>query len=97
MGKSPSANSQPPDALNPVFLTMSRIHVIIISNFVSMELFNMVRTQVQLTEKQAELIKKLAKQKGVSMAEIVRQGINAIFEEEKAIITEKNKNVHLLQ
>jgi len=61
------------------------------SNFVGMEIFNMVRTQVQLTERQAELIKKLAKQKGVSMAEIIRQGINAIFKEEKAIITEERQ------
>ncbi|MGA1840643.1 MAG: ribbon-helix-helix protein, CopG family [bacterium] len=41
----------------------------------------MVRKQVQLTEKQADLIKKLAKQKGVSMAEIIRQGITTLLKE----------------
>jgi hypothetical protein len=37
----------------------------------------MVRTQVQLGEKQAELAKALAAQRGVSMAEIIRASLDA--------------------
>lgn len=36
----------------------------------------MVRTQIQLTEKQATVIKKMAKVKHVSMAELIRQSID---------------------
>ena len=35
----------------------------------------MVRTQIQLTERQAKALKSLAKDRGVSMAEIIRQSI----------------------
>ena len=36
----------------------------------------MVRTQIQLTEEQSETLKKIAAQKNLSMAEIIRQGID---------------------
>lgn len=36
----------------------------------------MIRTQIQLTEKQANVIKKMAKVKHVSMAELIRQSID---------------------
>lgn len=36
----------------------------------------MVRTQIQLTEKQAEAIKNLARKKHISMAELIRQSID---------------------
>ena len=42
-----------------------------------MEAYAVVRTQVQLTPAQAEVIKQLARERGVSMAEIVRQSIEA--------------------
>jgi Arc/MetJ-type ribon-helix-helix transcriptional regulator len=36
----------------------------------------MVRTQVQLTENQAQLLKKLAAQENQSVAEVIRQAID---------------------
>lgn len=37
----------------------------------------MVRTQIQLTERQAKALKSLAKERRVSMAELIRQSIEA--------------------
>jgi len=51
----------------------------------------MIRTQVQLTEKQAELLKRLAAQKDVSMAEVIRQGIDTLFKEDLGPVTEERK------
>jgi len=39
----------------------------------------MVRTQIQLTEDQAEAIKKLARAKKISMAEFIRQSVEKIL------------------
>ena len=39
----------------------------------------MVRTQIQLTEKQAREIKLLAVEKNVSVAELIRQGVELIL------------------
>lgn len=36
----------------------------------------MVRTQIQLTETQAKILRELAAKKGVSMAELVRQSVD---------------------
>jgi predicted DNA-binding protein len=41
----------------------------------------MVRTQIQLTEEQAERLKAAAVRRGVSMAELVRQGIEIILQQ----------------
>lgn len=41
----------------------------------------MVRTQIQLTEEQAEQVRRLAAQKGVSMAEIVREAVDRYVQE----------------
>lgn len=38
----------------------------------------MVRTQIQLTEEQAERLKEVAAQKGVSMAEVIRQAVDTV-------------------
>jgi hypothetical protein len=46
----------------------------------------MKRTQVQLTEKQYELLKKISLKKNISMAEIVREAIS-IYSSSSAIIT----------
>lgn len=40
----------------------------------------MIRTQIQLTEKQARALKQLAGRQGVSMAELIRQGVERIIE-----------------
>ena len=37
---------------------------------------DMIRTQIQLTEEQAKALKKMSSQMNLSMAEIIRQGID---------------------
>ena len=39
----------------------------------------MVRTQIQLTEEQAARLKRAAARRGVSMAELIRQGLDALL------------------
>ena len=39
----------------------------------------MVRTQIQLTDDQARMVKKLAAARGVSMAEFIRQAVEGII------------------
>jgi len=41
----------------------------------------MVRTQIQLTEKQARELKRMAAREGVSMAEVVRRAVDAKIRE----------------
>lgn len=41
----------------------------------------MVRTQIQLTEEQAKALKEIAAQRGVSMAELIRESVERIIEE----------------
>jgi len=40
----------------------------------------MIRTQIQLTEQQAAALKALAAQRGLSMAELIRQGLTVLLE-----------------
>jgi hypothetical protein len=42
----------------------------------------MPRTQIQLTEKQASRLKTLSSRRGVSMAELVRQGVDLVLLQE---------------
>ncbi|MGH2460718.1 MAG: ribbon-helix-helix protein, CopG family [Chloroflexota bacterium] len=42
---------------------------------------NVVRTQIQLSEEQAGKLKELAARRGVSMAELVREAVEAILAE----------------
>jgi predicted DNA-binding protein len=44
-----------------------------------MEGFVMIRTQIQLTEEQADRLKRLASIKGVSVAELIRQGVDVLL------------------
>ena len=39
----------------------------------------MVRTQIQLTEIQAERLRRLSATRGVSLAELIRQGVDAVL------------------
>ena len=39
----------------------------------------MVRTQIQLTEEQAEQLKAVASESGLSMSELVRRGVDALL------------------
>ena len=40
----------------------------------------MIRTQIQLTERQAQTLKATAARRGVSMAELIRQSIDQLLE-----------------
>ncbi len=44
----------------------------------------MIRTQIQLTEKQSKLLKAAAARKGISVAELIRQGIDIALLQETA-------------
>jgi hypothetical protein len=44
----------------------------------------MVRTQIQLTEEQARRLKAMAAEQGVSMAELIRHGVDMVFNENGA-------------
>ncbi len=39
----------------------------------------MVRTQIQLTEEQARMVKQLAAERRVSMAEVIREGLDRVL------------------
>ncbi len=39
----------------------------------------MIRTQIQLTEEQVKTLKKIANKKQVSLAELIRQGVNTLM------------------
>ena len=45
----------------------------------------MVRTQVQLREEQVRALKKLASARGVSMAELIRQSVDALIRSSKGV------------
>jgi predicted transcriptional regulator len=50
----------------------------------------MVRTQVQLTEKQVKALKRLAVMENTSMAEIIRRSVDAYLES-KQIVSDEEK------
>lgn len=43
----------------------------------------MIRTQIQLTEEQARRVRALARRKGVSMAEVIRRGVDTLLAAEQ--------------
>lgn len=51
----------------------------------------MVRTQIQLTEKQARKLRNLAKVKKVSMAELVRRGVDMLLRNSSLLDIEERK------
>jgi hypothetical protein len=51
----------------------------------------MVRTQIQLTERQTQRLKALAKQRGVSMAELIRQSVDTLLESPETTDREERK------
>ncbi len=40
----------------------------------------MIRTQIQLTEKQARVLKEIAHEKGISMAELIRRQVDTLID-----------------
>ncbi len=51
----------------------------------------MVRTQIQLTDKQAEELRRLAIERGVSTASLIRQGVELVLRSAKATDREERK------
>lgn len=51
----------------------------------------MVRTQIQLTEEQASILKKIAAQRNISIAELIRQGINFYLRAYGAVSQEERR------
>jgi hypothetical protein len=49
----------------------------------------MVRTQIQLTESQSKRLKEAAARKGISVAELIRRGVEIALEQESAPSTEE--------
>lgn len=53
----------------------------------------MVRTQIQLTEKQARMLRGLAKVKKVSIAALIRQGVDLLLRNSSVLdVGERRKN-----
>ncbi|MBN2169634.1 MAG: ribbon-helix-helix domain-containing protein [Actinobacteria bacterium] len=51
----------------------------------------MIRTQVQLTEEQFEKLKNLAEHKKVSMAELIRQGVDRVLNSSVSLDDEERR------
>lgn len=51
----------------------------------------MVRTQIQLTQEQLAALKRLAAERGVSVAELVRQGVETVLREASTEIEERRR------
>ena len=51
----------------------------------------MVRTQIQLTEKQARMLRNLAKVKKVSIAELIRQSVDMLLRNSSLVDIEERK------
>lgn len=51
----------------------------------------MVRTQIQLTEAQAQSLRRLAQRHGVSIAELVRRGVDQVLAEGLCADVEQTK------
>lgn len=56
-----------------------------------MEAYKMVRTQIQLTEEQAEMIKRIAKDRHLSVAELIRQAVNGVIKSGAGIAAEERR------
>lgn len=51
----------------------------------------MIRTQIQLTEKQSHILKKQAREEGVSVAEVIRRSINLYIHTDTEVDVEERK------
>jgi len=51
----------------------------------------MVRTQIQLTEEQARKLKRIAQSQHLSVAELIRRGVDAIIESSTAVDIEERR------
>lgn len=51
----------------------------------------MIRTQIQLTEEQSRTLKKMAGKRHVSIAELIRQGVNSLVTSGEVSIEERKQ------
>ena len=51
----------------------------------------MVRTQIQLTKEQADALKRLATAQGISMAELIRRGVEILLHSHKIVTPEERR------
>jgi hypothetical protein len=51
----------------------------------------MVRTQIQLTEEQARKVKKIAASRGVAMAEVIRDAVEAVIRSDAAAVSKERR------
>lgn len=51
----------------------------------------MIRTQIQLTEEQAKTLKKIANKKHMSLAELIRQGVDVLMRSSGEVTIEERK------
>lgn len=51
----------------------------------------MVRTQIQLTEDQARHVKRVAGERGVSMATVIRQGVDLLLRSAETAVTDDER------
>ena len=51
----------------------------------------MVRTQIQLTEDQARHVKRVAAERGVSMATVIRQGVDLLLRSAETAVTDDER------
>jgi hypothetical protein len=50
-----------------------------------------IRTQIQLTESQARALRAMASARGVSMAELIRQSLGVLLEEEESARSDQRR------
>ena len=51
----------------------------------------MIRTQIQLTDEQARALREIARARGDSMAELIRQGVDEVLRSEPGLSREDRK------
>ncbi len=51
----------------------------------------MVRTQIQLTEDQARQVKRIAAEQGVSMAAVIRQGVDLLLHSAETAVSDDDR------
>lgn len=51
----------------------------------------MVRTQIQLTEKQMIILKKIASKRHISLAELIRQGVDMVVKKSTLEISDEDR------
>jgi predicted DNA-binding protein len=52
--------------------------------YLSVIMRTVIRTQIQLTEDQARRLKRIATERGVSLATLIREGVDRVLAEEEA-------------